>query len=84
VSDTVSDTGISLVRLSRTTGSDVAGLGFMIEQPSKPDIHRPPDPVDKPPPDIKPVPPPDIPPPAGPPEIQPPRRPERGEEPLIA
>ncbi len=65
-------------------GSDVATLVFMIEQPSKPDIHRPPDPIDKPPPDIKPVPPPDIPPPAGPPDIQPPSTPERGEGALIA
>ena len=55
----------------------------MIEQPQKPDIHRPVDPIDKPPPDIKPVPPPDIPPPAGPPDIQPPIPPERGEGALI-
>ena len=50
----------------------------MIEQPSRPDIPRPPDPIDKPPPDIKPIPPPDIPPPAGPPDIPPPQAPERG------
>jgi hypothetical protein len=56
----------------------------MIEQPQKPDIHWPVDPIDKPPPDIKPVPPPDIPPPAGPPDIQPPSPPERGEGVLIA
>jgi hypothetical protein len=60
----------------RRPGSDVAAVVCMIEQPSKPDIHRPPDPIDKPPPDIKPVPPPDIPPPA--PDIQPPTFPERG------
>jgi hypothetical protein len=49
----------------------------MIEQPSRMDFPRPPDPIDQPPPDIKPVPPPDIPPPAGPPDIQVPR-PDRG------
>jgi hypothetical protein len=52
---------------------------IMMEQSSRPDIPRPPDPIDKPPPDIKPVPPPDIPPPAGPPDIPPPNRPERGD-----
>jgi hypothetical protein len=50
----------------------------MIEQPSRPDMPRPPDIIDRPPPDIKPVPPPDIPPPAGPPDVQPPTGPERG------
>jgi hypothetical protein len=44
-------------------------ITFMIEQPSRPDFPRPPDPIDRPPPDIKPVPPPDIPPPAGPPDV---------------
>ena len=67
-----------------TPGSDVAPDLRMIEQPSKPDIHRPVDPIDKPPPDIKPVPPPDIPPPAGPPDIHPPSVPERGGDGLIA
>jgi hypothetical protein len=59
-------------------GAVLAARMSMIEQPSRPDIVRPPDPIDKPPPDIKPVPPPDIPPPAGPPDIQPPM-PERGD-----
>src|SRR2546425_13284347 len=56
-------------------GNIVAERLRMIEQPSRPDLPRPPDPIDKPPPDIRPVPPPDIPPPAGPPDIQPPREP---------
>jgi len=50
---------------------------LMIEQPSSPEIPRPPDVIDRPPPDVTPVPPPDIPPPEGPPDIQPPRGPER-------
>ena len=54
---------------------------FMIEQPSKPDFPRPPDPIDKPPPDIKPVPPPDIPVPA--PDVYPPTFPERGDDPSV-
>ena len=53
-------------------------IACMIEQPSKPDIPRPPDPIDRPPPDIKPVPPPDIPLPGGPPDVHPPTFPERG------
>jgi hypothetical protein len=53
----------------------------MMEQPVKPDIPRPPDPIDKPPPDIKPVPPPDIP-PAGPSDMPTPTRPERGDGPV--
>ena len=53
----------------------------MIEQPSKPDFPRPPDPIDRPPPDIKPVPPPDIPVPA--PDVQPPTFPERGDGPGV-
>jgi len=53
----------------------------MIEQPSKPDFPRPPDPIDKPPPDIKPVPPPDIPVPA--PDVHPPTFPERGGGPSV-
>jgi hypothetical protein len=56
--------------------------GMAVEQPQKPEIIRPPDPIDKPPPDIKPVPPPDIPPPAGPPDVQPTPVPERGGMPL--
>ena len=55
----------------------------MIEQPSKPDFPRPPDPIDKPPPDIKPVPPPDIPPPAGRPMFSRRRSPERGDGPSV-
>jgi len=51
-----------------------------IEQPSKPEIPRPPDAIDHPPPDITPVPPPDIPPPEGPPDIRPPAPPERGDQ----
>jgi hypothetical protein len=62
-------------------GKFVATTALMIEQPSKPDIPRPPDPIDRPPPDIKPVPPPDIPVPA--PDIQPPTFPERGDGPGI-
>jgi hypothetical protein len=53
----------------------------MIEQPSRPDFPRPPDPIDSPPPDIKPVPPPDIPPPAGEPDIRTPRSPDRRDYP---
>jgi len=64
-------------------GFRLAGFFTMIEQPSRPDFPRPPDPIDKPPPDIKPVPPPDIPPPAGPPDIQPVIPPDRGEVPSI-
>ena len=60
-------------------GMHVATGYRMIEQPSKPDFPRPPDPIDKPPPDIKPVPPPDIPVPA--PDVQPPTFPERGNGP---
>jgi hypothetical protein len=63
--------------LTRRVGNLVARRYFMIEQPSRPDVQRPPDVVDQPPPDIKPVPPPDIPPPAGQPDIQPPSRPDR-------
>jgi hypothetical protein len=59
-------------------GQSLARLIRMIEQPSKPDFPRPPDPIDKPPPDIKPVPPPDIPVPG--PDIQPPNVPPRGTE----
>src|SRR5438874_863743 len=69
--------------VTHSRGFVVAGLRDMIEQPSRPDIPRPPDPIDKPPPDIKPVPPPDIPAPAGPPDIQPPSPPERGDAPVI-
>jgi hypothetical protein len=55
----------------------------MIEQqPQKPEIPRPPDPIDKPPPDIKPVPPPDIQPPEGQPDMYPPTTPERGDTPI--
>jgi hypothetical protein len=64
--------GITLV------GEGLARLIRMIEQPSKPDFPRPPDPIDKPPPDIKPVPPPDIPVPG--PEIPPPTVPPRGNQ----
>jgi hypothetical protein len=63
-------------------GRIVAALHGMIEQPSKPDIPRPPDVIDKPPPDIKPVPPPDIPVPSAP-DIQPPTFPERGNGPGV-
>ena len=66
------------VRLQPDQATLLHGSDGMIEQPSRPDITRPPDPIDKPPPGIKPVPPPDIPPPAGPPDIPPPSRPERG------
>ena len=64
-------------------GSDFAQGAVMIEQPQKPEIPRPPDPIDKPPPDIKPVPPPDIQPPQGQPDMFPPPAPtpERGETP---
>src|SRR5580704_15669816 len=48
-----------------TRGRVVARIDVMIEQPSRPDFPRPPDPIDRPPPDIKPVPPPDIPLPVG-------------------
>ena len=61
-------------------GTTVATRYGMIEQPSKPDFPRPPDPIDKPPPDIKPVPPPDIPVPSAP-DVQPPTFPERGNGP---
>jgi hypothetical protein len=61
-------------------GMGVAIGQRMIEQPSKPDFPRPPDPIDKPPPDIKPVPPPDIPVPSAP-DVQPPTFPERGNGP---
>ena len=63
-------------------GSEVAPPGIMMEQPARPDIERPVDPIDKPPPDIKPVPPPDIPPPQGQPDMYPPTVPERGETPM--
>ena len=62
------------------SGFILAGAECMIEQPSTPDIPRPPDPVDKPPPDIKPVPPPDIPVPS--PDVQP-TFPERGNGPGV-
>ena len=56
--------------VAQVGGRVIAGWTDMIEQPSPPDIPRPPDSIDNPPPDIKPVPPPDIPPPAGPPDVQ--------------
>ena len=68
--------------LGGMSGSVVAITGAMIEQPSKPDFPRPPDPIDKPPPDIKPVPPPDIPVPNSP-DVQPPTFPERGDGPSV-
>jgi hypothetical protein len=68
--------------LESESGPVVALSSRMIEQPSRPDVPRPPDPIDKPPPDIKPIPPPDIPPPAGPPDIPPPPQPERGNPPI--
>ena len=66
-----------LAALRFIEGRVVAEIRSMIEQPSSPEIPRPPDVIDRPPPDVTPIPPPDIPPPAGPPDIQPPPGPER-------
>jgi hypothetical protein len=63
-------------------GCLLAAVRNMQEQPPRPEIDRPIDPVDTPPPDIKPVPPPDIPAPSSPPGIPRPGRPERGGESL--
>jgi len=77
-----------VARGRRQTQTSNFGSGFalaarMIEQqPQKPEIPRPPDPIDKPPPDIKPVPPPDIQPPEGQPDMYPPTTPERGDTPI--